>query len=119
VASIIALVNKHLAKKGRSDGVPAACAKPGRANWGIREKGIYKEERFIHSPQASHITVEFPSGAELKEVINLCAKQLSRLSSHPEVIAAAHKALDERGYGMFERRFICGTQDVHRRSSRS
>ena len=81
---------------------------------GIREKGIYKEERFIHSPQASHITVEFPSGAELKEVINLCANNYLGLSSHPEVVAAAHKALDERGYGMSSVRFICGTQDVHR-----
>ena len=81
---------------------------------GIREKGIYKEERFIHSPQASHIMVEFPSGAELKEVVNLCANNYLGLSSHPEVIAAAHKALDERGYGMSSVRFICGTQDVHR-----
>ena len=47
---------------------------------GIREKGIYKEERFIHSPQASHITVEFPSGAELKEVVNLCANNYLGLS---------------------------------------
>ena len=81
---------------------------------GIHEKGIYKEERFIHSPQAAHISVEFPSGAELKEVINLCANNYLGLSSHPEVIAAAHKALDERGYGMSSVRFICGTQDVHR-----
>jgi len=81
---------------------------------GIREKGIYKEERFIHSPQAAHISVEFPSGSALREVVNLCANNYLGLSSHPEVIAAAHKALDERGYGMSSVRFICGTQDLHR-----
>jgi glycine C-acetyltransferase len=81
---------------------------------GIREKGIFKEERFIHSPQSSHIQVEFPDGAPLKEVVNLCANNYLGLSSHPAVVAAAHKALDERGYGMSSVRFICGTQDVHR-----
>lgn len=81
---------------------------------GIREKGIYKEERFIHSPQSSHIRVEFPSGAELKHVVNLCANNYLGLSSHPDVVAAAHRALDERGYGMSSVRFICGTQDTHR-----
>ena len=81
---------------------------------GIREKGIFKEERFIHSPQAARITVEFPGGAELKEVVNLCANNYLGLSSHPAVVAAAHRALDERGYGMSSVRFICGTQDLHR-----
>ncbi len=80
----------------------------------IREKGIFKEERYIHSPQSAHITVEFPSGSALKEVVNLCANNYLGLSSHPAVVAAAHKALDERGYGMSSVRFICGTQDVHR-----
>jgi glycine C-acetyltransferase len=80
----------------------------------IRDKGIYKEERYIHSPQASHIRVEFPSGADLREVINLCSNNYLGLSSHPDVVAAAHKALDERGYGMSSVRFICGTQDTHR-----
>jgi len=81
---------------------------------GIRQKGIYKEERYIHSPQAARISVEFPSGAELTPVVNLCANNYLGLSSHPDVVAAAHKALDERGYGMSSVRFICGTQDVHR-----
>jgi len=81
---------------------------------GIREKGIYKEERYIHSPQAARIFVEFPSGAALQPVVNLCANNYLGLSSHPDVVAAAHKALDERGYGMSSVRFICGTQDVHR-----
>jgi glycine C-acetyltransferase len=81
---------------------------------GIKEKGLFKEERAIHSPQAAHINVEFPRGSDLKDVINLCANNYLGLSSHPDVVAAAHKALDERGYGMSSVRFICGTQDTHR-----
>jgi glycine C-acetyltransferase len=80
----------------------------------IRGAGIFKEERFIHSSQAADIEVEFPSGAELKSVINMCANNYLGLSSHPDVIAAAHKGLDSRGYGMSSVRFICGTQDIHR-----
>ena len=81
---------------------------------GIVEKGLLKQERYIHSPQAANIVVEFPSGADLKPVVNLCANNYLGLSSHPEVIEAAHKALDERGYGLSSVRFICGTQDIHR-----
>jgi glycine C-acetyltransferase len=80
----------------------------------IEEKGLLKEERYIHSPQAAHIEVEFPEGANLKPVINLCANNYLGLSSHPAVIDAAHQALDERGYGLSSVRFICGTQDIHR-----
>jgi glycine C-acetyltransferase len=80
----------------------------------IRDKGIYKEERFIHSPQAAGIRVEFPPGADLRQVINLCSNNYLGLSSHPEVVRAAHRGLDERGYGMSSVRFICGTQDIHR-----
>lgn len=79
----------------------------------IREAGLFKEERFIASPQAADIKVEFPEGAPVKEVINLCANNYLGLSSHPEVVAAAHRALDERGYGLSSVRFICGTQDLH------
>jgi glycine C-acetyltransferase len=80
----------------------------------IREAGIFKQERFIHSPQAPDIEVEFPSGADLKKVINVCANNYLGLSSHPEVVQAAHAGLDTRGYGMSSVRFICGTQDIHR-----
>ncbi len=80
----------------------------------IRDHGLFKEERYIHSPQASHIQVEYPSGSDLRSVVNLCANNYLGLSSHPEVIDAAHRALDERGYGMSSVRFICGTQDIHR-----
>ena len=58
--------------------------------------------------------MEYPSGAALKPVINLCANNYLGLSSHPEVIKAAHAALDSRGYGLSSVRFICGTQDIHR-----
>ena len=80
----------------------------------FREAGLFKQERFIHSPQAADIEVEFPSGADLKKVINICANNYLGLSSHPEVIKAAHEGLDTRGYGMSSVRFICGTQDIHR-----
>jgi glycine C-acetyltransferase len=81
---------------------------------GIRTAGLMKEERFIHSPQDAWIQVEFPREAPLKRVVNLCANNYLGLSSHPDVVAAAHKGLEERGYGMSSVRFICGTQDIHR-----
>ena len=80
----------------------------------MHEQGLLKEERYIHSPQSANIEVEYPSGSELKSVINLCANNYLGLSSHPDVIQAAHKALDDRGYGLSSVRFICGTQDIHR-----
>jgi glycine C-acetyltransferase len=80
----------------------------------IQAAGIFKQERFIHSPQAADIEVEFPAGAPLRKVINICANNYLGLSSHPEVIKAAHEGLDSRGYGMSSVRFICGTQDIHR-----
>ncbi|MBE0432849.1 glycine C-acetyltransferase [candidate division WOR-3 bacterium] len=81
---------------------------------GIQGAGTFKEERFIASPQAANITVEFPAGAPHKEVLNFCANNYLGLSSHPDVVAAAHEGLKERGYGMSSVRFICGTQDIHK-----
>lgn len=74
----------------------------------IRSAGLYKEERIIQSPQDAHIRI--PD----KEVINLCANNYLGLSSHPEIVKAAHRGLDERGYGLSSVRFICGTQDIHK-----
>jgi glycine C-acetyltransferase len=74
----------------------------------IDAAGLWKHERLITSPQAAHITTNG------KEVINFCANNYLGLSSHPRVIAAARKALDERGYGLSSVRFICGTQDRHK-----
>ena len=80
----------------------------------MQDKGLLKQERFIHSTQAADIEVEFPTGATLKKVINMCANNYLGLSSHPEIVKAAHEGLDTRGYGMSSVRFICGTQDIHR-----
>lgn len=74
----------------------------------IKEAGLYKQERIITTPQAADIT------ANGKEVINFCANNYLGLSSHPEVIKAAHHAIDTHGYGMSSVRFICGTQDIHK-----
>lgn len=80
----------------------------------IKSKGLYKEKRFICSPQDADIKVEFPEGADIEHVLNFCANNYLGLSSHPEVVKAAHEGLDSRGYGMSSVRFICGTQDIHR-----
>ncbi len=80
----------------------------------IREAGLFKEERYIRSPQAANIEVEYPAGAPGRTVINFCANNYLGLSNHPEVVAAARAGLDRRGYGMSSVRFICGTQDIHR-----
>lgn len=75
----------------------------------IKEAGLYKKERIIVSPQGAEIKIS--TGAE---VINFCANNYLGLSSHPKVIAAAKKAIDDYGYGMSSVRFICGTQDIHK-----
>eukprot|EP01027_Heterolobosea_sp_BB2_P009178 GEZU01013566.1.p1 GENE.GEZU01013566.1~~GEZU01013566.1.p1 ORF type:complete len:457 (+),score=167.71 GEZU01013566.1:107-1372(+) len=76
----------------------------------IKKAGTYKKERVITSPQTASITVE---GAT-KPVLNFCANNYLGLSSHPEIIKAAHEALDTHGFGMSSVRFICGTQDIHK-----
>lgn len=80
----------------------------------IKSAGLFKQERYIHSPQFSEIEVEFPVGATVRKCVNICANNYLGLSSHPDVVAAAHAGLDSRGYGMSSVRFICGTQDIHR-----
>lgn len=85
---------------------------------GIRNDGLFKEERYIITPQGADIEVEFPEGAPVKKVINLCANNYLGLSSHPDVVAAAHDGLEAKGYGMSSVRFICGTQDAHRELER-
>jgi len=76
----------------------------------IKAEGLFKKERVITSPQSAHITL--PEG---KEVINFCANNYLGLADDPKIIAAAHKALDDKGFGMASVRFICGTQDNHKR----
>ena len=75
----------------------------------IKNAGLFKEERIIISPQKAEIKVK--SG---QEVLNFCANNYLGLSNNSQLIAAAKKALDERGYGMSSVRFICGTQDLHK-----
>jgi glycine C-acetyltransferase len=77
---------------------------------GLREQGLFKAERIITSPQSAEITL-----ADGRQVLNFCANNYLGLADHPEVIAAAKEALDSHGFGMASVRFICGTQDLHKR----
>jgi glycine C-acetyltransferase len=79
----------------------------------IRASGLYKRERVIASPQRARIQV-----VDRPEVLNFCANNYLGLANHPEVIAAAHQALDRWGYGLASVRFICGTQDLHKQLER-
>ncbi|MAQ69619.1 MAG: glycine C-acetyltransferase [Flavobacteriales bacterium] len=76
----------------------------------IKASGLYKDERIIINPQGAVISVE--SG---QEVLNFCANNYLGLSSHPDVIQAAKDTLDSHGFGMSSVRFICGTQNIHKK----
>jgi len=76
----------------------------------IKENGLYKKERIITTPQDAVIKID--TG---EEVINFCANNYLGLSSHPEVVQAAKDTLDSHGFGMSSVRFICGTQDIHKK----
>ena len=78
----------------------------------LKSQGLFKTERLITGPQQAAIDVR-ANGSE-QHVLNLCANNYLGLANHPDVIAAAHKALDEYGYGMASVRFICGTQTLHK-----
>ena len=75
----------------------------------VQESGLYKEERLILSPQSTEINVKN------KKVLNFCSNNYLGLSSHPEIIDAAKSGLDKYGFGMSSVRFICGTQDLHKK----
>jgi glycine C-acetyltransferase len=75
----------------------------------LRNEGLFKHERIISSPQDPTITL-----ANGRRVTNFCANNYLGLADHPEIIAAAHAALDRYGYGMASVRFICGTQTIHK-----
>ncbi|MCX7735112.1 MAG: glycine C-acetyltransferase [Candidatus Kapabacteria bacterium] len=74
----------------------------------LNEQKLYKHERIIESPQGAEIFVKG------KKVLNFCANNYLGLSSHPDLIKAAHEGIDYRGYGLSSVRFICGTQDIHK-----
>jgi glycine C-acetyltransferase len=76
----------------------------------IEQAGLFKRERIIASPQDALIRL-----ADGSQVLNFCANNYLGLSSHPDVLRAAHNALDTHGFGMSSVRFICGTQDLHKR----
>jgi glycine C-acetyltransferase len=78
----------------------------------LKSQGLYKEERVIAGPQQASIDVRSNGGTS--EVLNLCANNYLGLANHPAVVEAAHKALDDFGYGMASVRFICGTQTIHK-----
>jgi glycine C-acetyltransferase len=80
----------------------------------IETAGLYKQERVITTPQGVEIRVQ--NG---REVLNFCANNYLGLADHPEVIAAAHAALDDHGFGLASVRFICGTQDLHKALERT
>jgi glycine C-acetyltransferase len=82
----------------------------------LKAEGLFKEERLITGPQQAAIEVQ--EDGETAEVLNLCANNYLGLANHPDIIAAAHKALDEFGYGMASVRFICGTQTIHKELER-
>jgi glycine C-acetyltransferase len=75
----------------------------------IRKAGLYKHERTITSPQRAKIEV-----GDGSTVLNMCANNYLGLADHPEVVQAAHEALDHWGYGLASVRFICGTQSIHK-----
>ncbi len=75
----------------------------------IRQDSLFKEERAILGPQGAHIRV-----APGRAVLNFCANNYLGLANHPKILAAAHKALDDHGFGLASVRFICGTQDLHK-----
>jgi glycine C-acetyltransferase len=76
----------------------------------IKSQGLFKTERVITTPQDAHIAI---TGG--KRVLNMCANNYLGLADHPALIAAAKEALDTHGFGMASVRFICGTQDIHKK----
>lgn len=82
----------------------------------LKAEGLYKEERLITGPQQAAIEVRIDGAdGETREVLNLCANNYLGLANHPTIVAAAHDALDDFGYGMASVRFICGTQTIHKK----
>ena len=74
---------------------------------GIKAAGLFKEERYIHSPQSSDIEVEFPIGSPPRKCINICANNYLGLANNPQVIAAAKASYDKYGFGLSSVRFTC------------
>ncbi|MCI0412951.1 glycine C-acetyltransferase [bacterium] len=74
----------------------------------LKETGLFKEEKVIHSPQGAQIKTD------AGETVNFCANNYLGLANHPDIISTVKAGLDTRGFGMASVRFICGTQDIHK-----
>ncbi len=84
----------------------------------MRAAGTFKSERIITTPQDAHIEVAGKHSEGSQSVLNLCANNYLGLSDHPELIQAAHQALERWGFGLSSVRFICGTQAIHQQLER-
>lgn len=81
----------------------------------IKEAGLFKEERVILSDQKACIEVTYPQGSPPKDVLNFCSNNYLGLANHPKIIESAIDTLKTHGFGLSSVRFICGTQDIHRK----
>ncbi len=84
----------------------------GQQTEALKDQGLYKVERLIEGPQ--QVAISVTTNGDTREVINLCANNYLGLANHPKLVEAAHKALDEFGFGVASVRFICGTQTIHK-----
>jgi glycine C-acetyltransferase len=81
----------------------------------IKEAGLFKEERVILSDQKACIEVSYPPGSQPKEVLNFCSNNYLGLANHPKIIESGIETLKSHGFGLSSVRFICGTQDIHKK----
>jgi len=79
----------------------------------IKEAGLFKGEAPLVSPQGSHVRLD-----DGREMLCMCANNYLGLGDNKRIIEAAKKTYDERGYGVASVRFICGTQDIHKKLER-
>src|SRR5690348_18335145 len=80
----------------------------------VRAAGLFKRERVLTSPQQAHVVV-----LGRPAVLNMCANNYLGLADHPDVVAAAHNALEHAGYGLASVRFLCGTHSLHKQLEKS
>ena len=75
----------------------------------IKEAGLFKAEAPFVSPQGAYVVME-----DGRKLLNMCANNYLGLADSKELIDAAKKTYDDKGYGLASVRFICGTQDIHK-----
>lgn len=106
----MAAPSSHTGLRPMTDARPALTHRYAEELEDIRDAGLFKSERIITGPQSAQITLE-----DGRTVLNFCANNYLGLADHPDIIQAAKQALDTHGFGMASVRFICGTQDLHKR----